>query len=156
MYARLRAKTVLAIFVLTLTGCSKSEKSATQNIATQLKSGSAQVDMRDISGFAWDHMFIFGPYYPKDEICKKLELTTPECSKAGIFEGARYEASSLAVGEGEALLVFLHGPSVSRVESIPRTIANFDESCLDKKISKGAAVFQVTQPQPGVVYLVCH
>jgi len=56
--------------------------------------------------------------------------------------------------ENENLTVFLHGASVHRVESIPRTIAAFDNSCLNRSFKRAAAVFFVEKrPQ---VHLACR
>jgi hypothetical protein len=89
-------------------------------------------------------MFVFGPYYPKDGICKTLRLDGSQCSAAGIRD----------VDEGEFLLVFLQRGGVSKIESFPRTVGNFHESCLARDIARSAAVFTVER-RP-VVYLMCR
>jgi hypothetical protein len=50
--------------------------------------------------------------------------------------------------------VFLQRGGVSKIESFPRTVGNFDESCLVRDIARSAAVFTVEQ-RP-VVYLMCR
>ena len=55
------------------------------------------MDIGKSGDLAWDEMFVFGPYYPKDEICKTLNLSVSQCSAAGIKD----------VDEGEFLLVFI-------------------------------------------------
>jgi hypothetical protein len=89
-------------------------------------------------------MFVFGPYYPKGAICRTLNLADLQCSAAGIKD----------VDENEFLLVFLERGEVSRIESYPRAVGNFDESCLAKDIARSAAT--VTVERKPSVYLVCR
>jgi hypothetical protein len=92
-------------------------------------------------------MFVFGPYFPKNEICRTLKSSASQCSAAGIKD----------VDEGEFLLVFMQHSAVSATLRFPRTIADFDESqrCLAKGIRRDAAVFTV-EHKSGRVYLVCR
>ena len=135
--------TILAVLGLTLVGCTK-HRSIAENITEQLRSGVTQLNIGPVGDFAWDDMFVFGPYYPKDGICKTLKLNDSQCSAAGIRD----------VDEGEFFLVFLQRGAVSKIESFPRTVGNFDESCLAKDIARAAAVFTV-QRRP-VAYLMCR
>src|ERR1044071_1886419 len=52
------------------------------HISRQLRSGAAEIDIGQAADFPWDEMFVFNPYYPKDDICKALKLTTSQCSAA--------------------------------------------------------------------------
>lgn len=135
--------TMLAILGLTLVGC-KPHRSITENITEQLRSGATRVDIGQTRDFVWDDMFVFGPYYPKEAVCKTLRINGSQCSAAGIKD----------VDEGEFLLVFLHRNAISRIESFPRTVGNFDESCLAKDITRGVAAFTVER-RP-VVHLICR
>ena len=105
------------------------------------------MDIGHSDDFAWDEMFVFGPYYPKDEICRTLKLGASQCSVAGIKD----------IDEGEFLLVFMQHGAASETLRFPRTIADFDESgrCLAKAIGKDVAVFTVER-KANRVYLVCH
>lgn len=124
----------------------RQRKSINEGISIQLRSGAAQVDMTHAADFAWDEIFVFGPYYPKGEICRKLKVTLSRCSAAGVND----------VDEGEFLLVFMQGGVISNTARVPRTIANFDESerCLAKPIRRGRAIFTVERKP--AVYLVCQ
>jgi hypothetical protein len=136
----------LAVLGFALVGC-RRHSSVIDNITHQLRNGATQVDIGKSGDLAWDEMFVFGPYYPKDEICKTLNLSVLQCSAAGIKD----------VDEGEFLLVFMQHGAVSGTQSFPRTIADFDESerCLAKGIRRDAAVFTV-EHKTGTVYLVCR
>jgi hypothetical protein len=57
--------TMLAALGLTLVGCTR-RRSITENVNEQLRSGATHVDIGRTGDFAWDDMFVFGPYYPKD------------------------------------------------------------------------------------------
>ena len=91
-------------------------------------------------------MFVFSPYYPKDEICKKLKITPFQCTAWGVSD----------VDEGEFFLVIMQQGAISQTVKLPRTIANFDESekCVAQPIRKSAAVFTVERKPE--VYLVCQ
>jgi hypothetical protein len=134
---------MLAILGLTLVGC-RTQRSITENITEQLRSGATRVDIGRTGDFVWDDMFVFSPYYPKAGVCNTLRLNASQCSAAGIRD----------VDEGEFLLVFLQRTAISRIESFPRTVGNFDESCLEKDIARSAAVFTVER-RP-IVYLMCR
>jgi hypothetical protein len=125
---------------------SHSHANVAEDLSRQVQSGATEVDMAHLTEFEWDEMFVFGPYYPRDAICKTLNLTASHCSEAGIKD----------VDEGEFLLVFMRGGAVSQTGRVPRNVANFDESnrCLAKPIRRSAAVFTVERKP--AVYLVCR
>jgi hypothetical protein len=111
----------------------------------ELNAGARQIDIGRAADFAWDNLLVFGPYYPKNEICKTVKLPEADCSAAGIRD----------VDEGEFLMVFLNRSGVvSKTESFPRKIGNFDDSCLTKPIPKNAAKF-IVERRPAI-YLLCH
>jgi hypothetical protein len=136
--------------VLALAGCTSHknvvEGNVVERVAQQLRSGATQVDMARTADFVWDEISVFGPYYPKDDICRILKLTGPQCSAARITD----------VDEGAFLLVFTQRGAVSETVRFPRAIANFDESrrCLARGIGRNAAVFAVERRPE--VYLVCR
>jgi|HubBroStandDraft_6_1064221.scaffolds.fasta_scaffold64802_3 hypothetical protein len=135
--------TIVAVLGLTLVGCTR-HTSIPENVNEQLRSGATRVNIGQTGDLAWDDMFVFGPYSPKDGTCKTLRLNGSECSAAGIRD----------VDEGEFLLVFLQRGRVSKIESFPRTVGNFDDNCLAKDIARSAAVFTVER-RPAV-YLMCR
>ena len=146
MNTLLRRYSTLAVLGVALVGCSRHSR-VIDNIAHQLRNGATQVDIGKSGDLAWDEMFVFSPYYPKDEICKTLKLSSAQCSASGIKD----------VVEGEFFLVFMQQGAVAEKQSFPRTIADFDESerCLAKGIRRQAAVFTVER-KAGRVYLVCR
>lgn len=133
------------VLVFALAGCTR-HRNVVERAGAQLRSGATQVDMARAADFAWDEMFVFGPYYPKNDICKTLKFTALQCSAAGIAD----------VEEGEFFLVFTQRGAVSETVRFPRTIADFDESerCLAKSVGREAAVFTVERKP--VVSLVCR
>jgi hypothetical protein len=134
---------LVSVFCLALAACHK-KTSVSEDIGRVLNSRASQVDMRSVANFVWDDMFIFGPYTPKDQICQTLKHSVSQCSYEGIRD----------VDESEHLIVFLHSASVTRVESLPRTVGDFDDNCLNKDLKRDAVVLSV-QRRPRV-YLVCR
>jgi hypothetical protein len=133
---------VLAVFGL-FGACTK-HRSITEDVTKQIRSGATQVNIGQLGDFAWDRMFVFGPYYPKDAICRTLKVADSQCSAADIRD----------VDENEFLMVFLERGAVSRIESFPRTVGDFNESCLAKDIARGTAT--VTVARKPLVKLVCR
>ena len=130
------------VLCLGVAGCHK-KTSISEDIGKLLQSGANQVDMRSVANFLWDDMFVFGPYTPKDQICQAVKHSASQCSYEGIRD----------VDEYEYLMVFLHGASVTQVDSLPRTV-DFDNNCLNKDLKRDAAVLSVER-RPSV-YLVCR
>jgi hypothetical protein len=102
--------------------------------------------MTHAADFAWDEMFVFNPYYPKNDICKTLKISSSQCAAGGISD----------VGEGEFLLVFMQRGAISDTVRFPRTIADFDESdrCLARPFRRNTALF--TLKRKPALYLVCQ
>jgi len=143
MRARVSHPVVLLVFCLVFAGCHK-KTAVSGSIGKLLQTGASQVDMRRVANFAWDDMFVFGPYTSKDQICRTLKHSGSQCSYEGIRD----------VNELESLMVFLHGASETRIESLSRSVADFDDSCLKKNLKRDAAVLSVER-RPRVL-LVCH
>ena len=109
-----------------------------------VQSGASQLNVSNVTNFAWEDVFVFGPYTPKKEECQTLKHSESQCS----YEGLR------DVDEGEFLMVFLHNASVIRIESLPRTVADFDDRCLNRDFKRDAAVFFVEKRT--TMYLTCR
>jgi len=67
------------IFVALLLGCSGSTSfsNGLQRLAAQQVGRSIKIDV--VVASAWDEFAIFGPYFPKEEACQILELSTWSC-----------------------------------------------------------------------------
>jgi hypothetical protein len=126
------ASLLVIMFCLVLTGCLK-RTSVSAKIGKQLQPGASQLDMRSVTNFIWDDMYVFGPYTPNGQICRTLKHAEAQCSHERIRD----------VDEYESLIVFVRGASVTRMESLPRTIADFDHGCLNKEFKRDAAVLSV-------------
>ena len=134
---------LIVVFCLALAACQK-KTFVSEEIRILLQSRAHQVDMRSVANFMWDDMLVFGPYTPKDRICQTLNHSASKCS----YEGIRN------VDESEFLMVFLHGASVTRVESLSRMVGDFDNNCLNKDLKRDRAVLSVER-RPRV-YLECR
>ena len=132
------------VLALNLVACTR-HRNVVDNIAQQLRSGATRIDMARATDFAWDEVYVFNPYYPKDDICRTLKIDLPRCSRAGVTD----------VDEGEFLLVFTQNSEISQVVRFPRAIADFEESekCIAKGIARNAAIFSV-RDEPKL--LVCQ
>jgi len=138
-----RLRIFAIIFCVFSAGCRRSSP-LSEAIGQRVQSGTSELNMSSVTSFDRENVFVFGPYTPKDVECQTLKHTDSQCISEGLRE----------VDEDESLMVFLHGASVNRVESVPRRIADFDDSCLNRGFNKGAAKFLV-EKRPRV-YIVCH
>lgn len=118
---------------------------ATSPIEEQLRRGASDVDLRELKTFRWDRLFIFGPYYPADGICKKLSYSQDECAAAKLKD----------VDEFEHLPVFIDSRSIAHQEGLDRVVAEFDQTCLAQPIARDKAIFRA-QRQSDRTYLVCR
>ena len=125
----------LAFLCAFLVSC-KTQNSVSESINNQLQSGATRIDMRGMAtAFAWDKMYVFAPYSPKDEMCKKIGLSPRQCSNSNLT----------SADEGEFVLVFVHSGAITHVEHFSRKIGNFDESerCAAVPIGIDKALFKV-------------
>lgn len=58
---------------------------------------SIRVEIAKLTSFEWDEMFIFGPYQPTSDVCKRLELSSVACKTIITAE---------STDDGEMLMVF--------------------------------------------------
>ena len=77
---------------------------------------------------------MFGPYYPREYICRDLKITEWQCKGAGIAD----------VDEGDDLLVFMNQSAVADAETIPRYFEE-SERCTSRPIRREEAKFTVVR-----------
>jgi hypothetical protein len=70
-----------------------------------------EVDFADVAPFAWDRVYIFGPYTPQQHVDACLGFHWPGFSRTSINES-----------KGRNLVVFVRGKQVVRWFEQPRTI----------------------------------
>src|SRR5579859_3588722 len=75
---------IVLLLVVGWVVAARSHAKVAEDLSKQVQAGATEVDMAHLTEFEWDVMFVFGPYYPKDAICKTLNLTASHCSEAGI------------------------------------------------------------------------
>lgn len=117
------AGAVLAILLaLCLSGCG--------DIYRYLKSGevgwalkkelrdrrATRVDLVKITKFGWDELFLFGPYEPSSEVCKRLALAPGDCESAITDE---------STDDGDMLMVFRQAGKVVHSEMHVRWHGDF-------------------------------
>lgn len=97
-------RTVLAILlVLNLSGCGDFYRYLKSGevgwaLKKELRDKKAtKVELSKLTKFAWDELFLFGPYRPASEVCKRLELSAGDCRSVITVE---------STDDGEMLMVF--------------------------------------------------
>lgn len=132
--------TLTILLVLNLCGCG--------DIYRHLKSGdvgwaikkelrdekSQSIEIAKLTKFQWDELFLFGPYQPTNEICKRLDLSSIECKSL-------IDAES--IGEGETLMVFRNKGKIVHSEIHFRFQGDF-APVPDKPLTPRTAIFTVS------------
>lgn len=141
-------RTVLAILLaLCLSGCG--------DIYRYLKSGevgwalkkelrdkkATRVELAKITKFEWDELFLFGPYHPTSEVCKRLALSPGDCKS---------EITAESTDDGEMLMVFRLKGKVVHSEMHIRWHGDFTP-VPDEPFTPQTAVFSVSVEGKGAL-----
>lgn len=141
-------RTVLAILLsLSLSGCG--------DIYRYIKSGeigwalkkeirdkkATKVDVAKLTEFEWDEFFVFDPYQPKKEVCKRLNLSPSDCESSTAFE---------SISDGEMLMVFRRNGVIVHTEMHIRWHGDFTPAP-DKPFTPQTAVFSVAVEGKGAL-----
>ena len=136
-------RSCVIILCISAAGCRKTLR-LSEAVGKVVQSDATRLNLSSVADFAWEDVYVFGPYTPRTFECQTLKRSVSQCSHEDLRE----------VDEGENLMVFLHESSVNRVESIPRTIVDFDSSCLNSDFKRATAEFLV-EKRPRA-HIVCH
>lgn len=66
-----------------------------------------EVVLKNLTSFQWDELFLFDPYFPTDQVCKRLNLDLVECTKLIQEE---------STDDGAMLMVFRNKGRIVHVE----------------------------------------
>lgn len=103
---------------------------------------SAEIDLRPLTRFAWDELFVFAAPTTPREVCLKLRLSKDDCDRRITMTSIRAD---------EALLVFREKERIVHVEPLLRANGDFSRSLHLMPFRHGQAVFLVKagRPPPG-------
>lgn len=131
-------RTILFL-MLVLTSCSAFEPSAGKvgaRIGEAIREMKAQeVDIASMTDFAWDELFLFGPYEDRSNICASLGLHGAECD----------HTAPEYIDEGAFLMVFRLDGKIIHVENHRRYFGDFSRSGVPQPILRSAAKFSSRQ-----------
>jgi hypothetical protein len=91
------------------------------------------VNIAKLTDFEWDELYLFSPYEPTDDICKRLLIALEDC---------RSVITSESTDDGEMLMVFRHTGKVVHTEMHIRWHGDFTP-VPDEVFSRESAVFDV-------------
>lgn len=101
---------------------------------------SAEIDLRPLTRFSWDELFVFAAPTTPREACRKLRLAKEDCDRRLTMTSIRAD---------ESLLVFREKDKIVHVETVLRANGDFSRSIHLMPFRLGQAVFVVTTgPQP--------
>jgi hypothetical protein len=141
-------RTVLAILlVLSLSGCG--------DVYRYLKSGEVgwalkkelrdkkaiKIELAKLTKFEWDEFFLFGPYQPTTEVCRRLDLSAVDCKSTITVE---------STDDGEMLMVFRLKGKIVHTEMHIRWHGDFTPVS-EKPFTPQTAVFSVSVEGKGAL-----
>jgi len=93
-----------------------------------------EVALAKLTKFEWDELFLFSPYYPTNEVCKRLTLSTIDCKSI---------ITSESTDDGEMLMVFRLRRKVVHAEMHIRWHGDFTP-VPEKPLTPQTAIFSVS------------
>jgi hypothetical protein len=94
------------------------------------------IELARFTPFPWDELYLFGPYAPREEFCRKAGISDLKCRAAMPGE---------TVAEGETLLLFRERGQVIHLEPHLRVNGDFLPLDYPQPLTPAAAVF-VAEP----------
>jgi hypothetical protein len=130
------------VVALGLFACAKSESGFAGAIERSARAAAATtnptVTISAVTDFAWDKLFIFGPYTPVDRIHAQLGFKWSEAEKTHIDSSDTFY-----------LLVFVKSSNVVRHVKLPRTVGDFQGLESQNVFAHGSDTFNVLSTGAG-------
>ncbi|WCJ60942.1 hypothetical protein NXS98_07435 [Fontisphaera persica] len=125
-----------------LFACAKSESGLVRALERWAQAATATtnstVAISAVTDFAWDKLFIFGPYTPVDRIHAQLGFKWAEAEKTHIDSSDTFY-----------LLVFVKSSNVVRHVKLPRTVGDFQGLESQNVFAHGSDTFKVLSTDAG-------
>ena len=98
--------------------------------------GNAPIEIRRVTPFPWDEMYLFGPYQPRALVCEHLQLADEACDRHVSIE---------SIDDGDMSLVFRHRGQVAHSEIHHRGNGDFLPLPVNQPLTPETAVFDVVE-----------
>lgn len=98
------------------------------------------VVLSDVTGYAWDEVYLFNPYTPRSLVCTTLHIGTADCARDISFESS---------DDGEMSLAFLHRGRLVRYLRHNRGNGDFAPVPTRQPLTPATAVFRVVREEAG-------
>lgn len=93
-----------------------------------------RVVLSQLTSFAWDEVFLFGPYFPKADVCSVLAIPVSQCEGSVAVESA---------DDGEMTLAFRKSGALVHTELHYRWHGDFTPTPMSQPIARSKANFRV-------------
>lgn len=136
---RLSFSTPLSILAMTLVSltvvaCSNAPD-VSQAIGKRIEERrSDTIRLADATSFAWDQVYLFGPYTPRQDVCSTLRIQASDCERLVSFESS---------DDGEMSLAFLARGELVHFTRHVRSNGDFTPVPAEQPLSRDQAVFRV-------------
>jgi hypothetical protein len=143
----MRALVSLCTFLM-LVGCGEVYRYAVSGpVGWQLKReirdrGAKRIVLSELTAFAWDEVYLFGPYLPRSEVCKTLKLSVDDCNR---------KVTAESTDDGEMFVAFQERGALVHAEMHIRWHGDFTPVPEHQPIAKKNAVFKVVPAGQGAL-----
>lgn len=129
---------LLPLLIFALAGCAKLHP-VSEAIGKQANSSDAQtVRLADTTPFAWDQVYLFGPYTGRSAVCEALKIEAGQCAQQIAFESGDDSEMSLAfLSQGKLVQYVPHLRKHGDFTPVPELAG--------QPIKAGDAVFRVVR-----------
>jgi hypothetical protein len=118
----------------------RSKKNCVKELRdNQANNQTKEVTIAKLTRFAWDELFLFSPYTPSREVCKRVQVTAADC-KAVIPDESK--------DDGEMMMVFRIKGKVAHSELHHRSHGDFTPAPAEP-FTPQTAVFSVVAESTG-------
>ena len=129
-----------ALLTLSLSGCGDIYRyfrsgEVGWTLKRELRNKHAEkVELVKLTRFVWDELFLFGPYEPASDVCRKLGLSSSDCTST---------ITATSIDEGKILMVFRNSGKIVHNEMHLRWHGDFSP-IPDAPLTPQTAVFTVS------------
>ena len=129
----MRALSLVLVLFASAGSAACTERSLINRIATQVRVADSTIRLDAATPFAWDTVYLFGPYTPASIVRQRLADRI-----------SSRMAASMEMAEGEVLLVFVADGRIVASARMPRYAGDFTEVARAGPLTPEQAVFRVT------------
>jgi hypothetical protein len=143
LFMKWHAVLVVSMIALALAACAeKSKPGISEAIGALARDRNVtELHLSQAAPFAWDEVYLFGPYTPREQVCKTLRIPVSDCQRFIPFE---------SVDDGDMTLAFMLQHCMARYTMHRRKNGDFlPLAAAGQAIAEERASFRVVRGNDG-------